>query len=593
MPSEIRAILVRLHWPHPAVARLPMKHIPAPRVRLVIAVVSFLLGAELILRVVGYGNPATRPDPFFGFEGAQPVFELRDIPGEGRFYVPAPRRSSITQRFPAQKSANTYRVFTLGGSTTYGIPYGPDAAFSFWLNERLSRLYPQKNIEVINAGVPGYGSARVLQILEEVAAYQPDLLVVYTGQNETRDARFHYWELKRGHFRARLLHWMSRSRLLYLTYETYVSVVSLALGPRQTSYAGAMIEGILSAPFSRTTFKSFDYLAVPPIVDEQQDAGQLNETRAKRVLKSILRVGVIPISSAEVSSIFEQNVERMIEAARRNGIKIAFLRNAMNPKFRDVLSIPPVTISSKSFGEEAKRAWGLNYANGIQNMKEGKWQEALRDFERVRGLCPTCHDSLLLLYQGRCLEELGHYEEARREYESRFPAEDLELNDILDRLTRKHQIALIDVYELLKAASANGIVGYENFFTDTVHLTLDANKLIGAALTDFIRKEGYIRDSAPATPEATATVARTTPAGDPGLARYDTAAVTTALGWASFNNGKVDEALDRGRKAVAQDRAEIQAHLLLGYVYTKLGRLDDARSEWETLKQLYRNLSRR
>ena len=265
----------------------------------------------------------------------------------------------------------------------------------------------------------------------------------------------------------------------------------------------------------------------------------------------------------------------------------------MNPKFRDVLSIPPVTISSKSFGEEAKRAWGLNYANGIQNMKEGKWQEALRDFERVRGLCPTCHDSLLLLYQGRCLEELGHYEEARREYESRFPAEDLELNDILDRLTRKHQIALIDVYELLKAASANGIVGYENFFTDTVHLTLDANKLIGAALTDFIRKEGYILDSAPATSEATATVARTTPAGGPGLARYDTAAVTTALGWASFNNGKVDEALDRGRKAVAQDRAEIQAHLLLGYVYTKLGRLDDARSEWETLKQLYRNLSRR
>src|SRR5207247_4212651 len=122
-----------------------------------------------------------------------------------------------------------------------------------------------------------------------------------------------------------------------------------------------------SFPTRRSSdLKSFDYLAVPPIVDEQQDAGQLNETRAKRVLKSILRVGVIPISSAEVSSIFEQNVERMIEAARRNGIKIVFLRNAMNPKFRDVLSIPPVTISSKSFGEEAKRAWGLNYANGIE-----------------------------------------------------------------------------------------------------------------------------------------------------------------------------------------------------------------------------------
>ena len=145
-----------------------MKHIPAPRVRLVttaLAVVSVLLGLELILRVVGYGDPAKRTDPFFGFEGAERVFELRDIPGKGRFYVPAPRRSILTQSFPAQKSTNTYRVFMLGGSTTYGIPYGPDAAFSFWLEERLSRLYPHKNIEVINAGVPGYGSARVLHIL--------------------------------------------------------------------------------------------------------------------------------------------------------------------------------------------------------------------------------------------------------------------------------------------------------------------------------------------------------------------------------------------------------------------------------------------
>jgi tetratricopeptide (TPR) repeat protein len=200
---------------------------------------------------------------------------------------------------------------------------------------------------------------------------------------------------------------------------------------------------------------------------------------------------------------------------------------------------------------------------------------------------------LLSLYQGRCLEELGLYEEARREYESRFTEEQREMNDILDRLTKKHRVPLIDVYELLKAASANGIVGYENFFTDAVHLTLDANKLIGAALTDFIRKEGYIRDGAPATSEAPATASPATQAGGPGLARYDTAAASTALAWAAFNTGKVDEALDRGLKAVAQDRAEIQAHLLLGYVYTKLGRLDDARSEWDTMKQIYRDLSRR
>ena len=83
----------------------------------------------------------------------------------------------------------------LGGSATYGEPYGPEGAFSFWLQERLSAIDSSKTYKVINCGRKGFGSVRVKTIFDEIIHYEPDLIIVYFGNNEQRDDHFHRREI--------------------------------------------------------------------------------------------------------------------------------------------------------------------------------------------------------------------------------------------------------------------------------------------------------------------------------------------------------------------------------------------------------------
>ncbi len=86
--------------------------------------------------------------------------------------------------FPMPKEAGTFRIFCLGGSTTVGFPYGYQGSFPTFLKERLSRLFPERNIEVINLGMTATNSFTSLDIGRELFRYAPDLIIVYDGHNE-------------------------------------------------------------------------------------------------------------------------------------------------------------------------------------------------------------------------------------------------------------------------------------------------------------------------------------------------------------------------------------------------------------------------
>ena len=93
------------------------------------------------------------------------------------------------QRFPKKKASRTYRIFSLGGSTTYGRPYDDNASFSGWLRELLVPADPSRTWEVINAGGISYASYRVAAVMEELIQYEPDLFIIYTGHNEFLERR--------------------------------------------------------------------------------------------------------------------------------------------------------------------------------------------------------------------------------------------------------------------------------------------------------------------------------------------------------------------------------------------------------------------
>ena len=82
------------------------------------------------------------------------------------------------------KAPNTFRIFTFGGSSTWGLPYGTAGSFSYFLKRLVQDLNPDKTVEVVNLGYPSKATAEVYQEVREALDYHPDLFVIYAGHNE-------------------------------------------------------------------------------------------------------------------------------------------------------------------------------------------------------------------------------------------------------------------------------------------------------------------------------------------------------------------------------------------------------------------------
>ena len=156
---------------------------------------SILLGLlpfaalEIYLRV---GSPSVREawdtDPWVDLHQLEPLFE-KNLASD-RWEIPDTRHNFFCpDSFPNSKTANTRRIFVLGGSTVQGRPYATETAFSTWLEFQLEAADSTTEYEVINCGGVSYASYRVARILQEVVHYQPDAIVLYTGHNEFLEDR--------------------------------------------------------------------------------------------------------------------------------------------------------------------------------------------------------------------------------------------------------------------------------------------------------------------------------------------------------------------------------------------------------------------
>lgn len=85
-----------------------------------------------------------------------------------------------------KKEANTIRIICIGDSITYGWPAPLDKTYPRILEAKLKKERPDKRIEVLNAGVPGYTSYQGMLWLEkELINYSPDIVIAYFGVNDS------------------------------------------------------------------------------------------------------------------------------------------------------------------------------------------------------------------------------------------------------------------------------------------------------------------------------------------------------------------------------------------------------------------------
>lgn len=148
-------------------------------VTLVAVPVLLVLGAELVLRASGYGF-----DPhFFRTEEIDGERRARENPEFSRRFFPA---AIARWQHPFNLSVakgEAIRIVVMGASAAMGEP---EPAFSVarHLEVQLQAAYPEHAIEVLNAAVTATNSHVLVSEASDLAELDPDLAVVYVGNNE-------------------------------------------------------------------------------------------------------------------------------------------------------------------------------------------------------------------------------------------------------------------------------------------------------------------------------------------------------------------------------------------------------------------------
>jgi tetratricopeptide (TPR) repeat protein len=135
-----------------------------------------LAATEVVLRVAVPG----RPTSFFIRDGDRYVTNPRF---GWRFFPVALARTPQPLEFAATKPANTFRVFVFGESAAMGIPE-PAFGFSRMLEIMLEAANPGVDVEMLNTAMTAINSHVIREIAIECAGYDPDLFVIYMGNNE-------------------------------------------------------------------------------------------------------------------------------------------------------------------------------------------------------------------------------------------------------------------------------------------------------------------------------------------------------------------------------------------------------------------------
>ena len=86
-----------------------------------------------------------------------------------------------------EKPPNTYRVFVVGGSTTYGAGVIDSETIPSLLQKKFNESDPEQSFEIINAGISaGKAPDEAILIKEKLSKFSPDLIIVYDGWNDMK-----------------------------------------------------------------------------------------------------------------------------------------------------------------------------------------------------------------------------------------------------------------------------------------------------------------------------------------------------------------------------------------------------------------------
>ena len=424
---------------------------------------GFLLLAvfEAGLRLTGVGSELPRNDPFAGFSRTVPMFEsVLGANGSAVFRL-APSRAPRADRrlaaepqreFAAEKAPGTKRVFVIGGSSAAGVPYPTNYAFSAWLERRLEAALPDVEVEVVNAALSGYASRRLLPIVREIAAYEPDLLILYMGHNEWAERQYYAHLIDLDPRLFALWEWTTSLRVYRL-----ISSLLLPAG------------GESGAPVIET--------------NARQNSQQMFAARKGRAAGH----GHLTARDLEYRDLlYRFNLDEMISVATAAGAQVLLVSLSQN--FADWP--PGASVHEAGLAQSERVAFEEAFAAGQALEQQGDCGGALGEYARAEAL-DDAYAALQYRTAG-CHRALGRFDEARRRYRL---ASDLDavphgaptaFNDILREVAADRDALFADADAALEAAAEHGLVG-DRWMVDFVHPSIAAHQLIAKTIADVLR----------------------------------------------------------------------------------------------------------
>ena len=214
-----------------------------------------------------------------------------------------------SREFNPEKPENTYRIVTLGGSTTYTVSVKDnDKTFPYQLERILRDEYGKKNIEVINAGAGGYNSWESLINLQfRVLDIDPDLVIIYHGTNDVH-TRLVSSDAYKGDNSGRRIQW-SPPDIAFFEHSMLLRYIGRKTGLSSQAGLGTLV----NAP---TYFGAGGE-------QWRNTKGPVAEQRAAELLKKNPPV------------YFRRNLVNMASLAKANNVSIAFATWAHSPHFSD------------------------------------------------------------------------------------------------------------------------------------------------------------------------------------------------------------------------------------------------------------------
>ena len=396
--------------------------------------IVLLIVLECAFRLFGVGNPDALQDPFVGFSAVQPLFVQQDDT-----HVTAASRLDFFRKdsFAATKSANTKRIFCLGGSTVQGRPWSLDTAFPRCLQIALQQA-TEYDWEVVNCGGISYASYRLVPVLREVLQYEPDAIIVCTGHNEFLEDRTY------GHLRN--TNWISQST-------SRLRSVTLA-------------RRFFGTPVTKPTD------TLPAEVDAMLDY--------REGLKKYHRD---PEWCALVARHFEDNLQRMFQLCAQANVRLIFVQPTW-----DQVDTRPFKSEHGPIDATELAKWERFVAQA-RDCVATDLPRAIAAYERAVAIDPLYAETRFEL--GKCYQAANRLDDAQTEFQTALETDVCPLRmpealrAAMNNVVQQHDCGFLNAQELLAAESSHGMLD-RAVLVDHIHPSFRGHFLIGQALAPLV-----------------------------------------------------------------------------------------------------------